>query len=327
MSVTPATVPASKRGAARRRDPLVDTLDITVLSGGPGGEREVSLQSGRAVAQALGRLGHRVTVCDIAPDELSALGRPADFVFIALHGEFGEDGTVQAELDARDIRYSGSGAAASRMAMDKVEAKRAFLRSHIPTPEFLVVDRVNRAELAAKCYVPAVVKPVSSGSSVDITIARTPQQLQSAVEAVVNQYGRALVERYVAGREVTVGILGDRPLPVCEIRTEREFYDYQAKYVDEDTEYLFDLDLPPDVIREVQDLSLAAHQALGCEVFSRVDWMIDQQTLRPYVLEVNTIPGFTDHSLVPKAAARVGIAFDDLCRRIIELSWNVTRVS
>lgn len=325
MSATPATIAPSGRGAARRRDPRVDTLDITVLAGGPGGEREVSLHSGRAVAQALCRLGHHVTNCDIAPNELSALGRPADFVFIALHGEFGEDGTVQAELDARGVRYSGSGAAASRLAMDKVEAKRAFLRSHIPTPEFLVVDRVNRAELAAKCYVPAVVKPVSSGSSVDITIARTPQQLQSAVEAVVNRYGRALVERYVAGCELTVGILGDRALPVCEIRTKREFYDYQAKYVDNDTEYLFDLDLPVELLQEVQELSLVAHQALGCEVFSRVDWMVDRQTLRPYVLEVNTIPGFTDHSLVPKAAARVGMPFDDLCRRIIELSWDLKR--
>jgi D-alanine-D-alanine ligase len=295
-------------------------LDITVLAGGPGAEREVSLSSGHAVYDALCRLGHRVEICDIAPNDLSALDRPADFVFVALHGEFGEDGALQAELDARGLRYSGSGAAASRLAMDKVESKRRFELAGVPTPPYESVDQTGLAGLASRMEPPVVVKPVASGSSVDTSIARTPQALTEAATRVVARYGRALVEKYIAGRELTVGILGDEALPVCEIRTQREFYDYQAKYIDDNTEYLFDLDLPVDFLKRVQALSLAAHRALGCRVFSRVDCIVDPATLEPYFLEVNTIPGFTSHSLLPKAAARVGITFDRLCQRILELS-------
>lgn len=281
----------------------IETLDITVLAGGPGVEREISLSSGRAVFEALSGLGHRVSLCDIGPDDLSALERPADFVFVALHGEFGEDGTVQAELDARGLRYSGSGAVASRIAMDKVEAKRCFERAGVPTPPFEVVDRPGLAGLPSRFATPAVVKPIASGSSVEITIAHKPEDLQTAAADVVNTHGRALIERYVAGPELTVGILGDQALPVCEIRTDREFYDYEAKYVDDNTQYLFDLDLPKTLLERVQALSLRAHRCLGCSVFSRVDWMVEADTHQPYVLEVNTIPGFTSHSLLPKAAA------------------------
>jgi len=295
-------------------------LDITVLAGGPGAEREVSLLSGKAVAEALTRLGHRVAVCDISPDELSALKRTADFVFVALHGEFGEDGEVQSELEARGLRYSGSGAAASRTAMDKVEAKRAFEKAGIPTPPFVVVDAASLPAFEGSFDPPAVVKPIGSGSSVDTTIARTHEALQKAVSILVEGYGQALVERYIDGPELTVGILGEQALPVCEIRTKREFYDYQAKYLDDDTQYLFDLDLPSELLEHVQELSVAAHMALGCRVFSRVDWMVDAKTHLPYILEINTIPGFTSHSLVPKSAARIGLSFDDLCQRIVELS-------
>ena len=295
-------------------------LDITVLAGGPGAEREVSLNSGRAVADALRRLGHRVELRDISPVDLSALDRSVDFVFIALHGEFGEDGALQAELDARGLRYSGSGAAASRLAMDKAESKRRFEQAGVPTPPYEVVDRAGLVGLGSRGKLPVVVKPLASGSSVDTFIARTPQALTEAATHVVARYGRALVEKYVAGPELTVGVLGDQALPVCEIRTQREFYDYQAKYVDDNTQYLFDLDLPSDLLARVQRLSLAAHRALGCRVFSRVDCMVDAASMEPYFLEVNTIPGFTSHSLLPKAAARIGLTFDRLCQRIVELS-------
>ena len=298
----------------------VATLDITVLAGGPGAEREVSLESGRAVHAALARLGHRTVMCDIGPGDLSALERSADFVFIALHGEFGEDGVVQGELDARGCRYSGSGAAASRLAIDKGESKRVFRRAGIATPHFEVVDGTSSGGVAGRFPLPAVVKPVISGSSVDVSIARTADDLQKAVAAVVERYGTALIERYVQGPELTVGILGDEALPVCEIRTRRDFYDYQAKYVDDDTEYRFDLDLSSELIDRVRTLSIAAHRALGCAVFSRVDWMVDEKTLEPYLLEVNTVPGFTSHSLVPKAAAKTGLGFEQLCQRIVELS-------
>jgi D-alanine-D-alanine ligase len=296
-------------------------LDITVLAGGPGAEREVSLLSGQAVAEGLTRLGHRVTVCDINPDDLSALKRAADFVFVALHGEFGEDGEVQGELDTRGLRYSGSGAIASRTAMDKVAAKRVFEEAGIPTPSYVVVDAASLAGFDVPFGTPAVIKPIGSGSSVDTTIARTHEALRDAVSNLVGGYGQALVEQYIDGPELTVGILGEQALPVCEIRTRREFYDYQAKYVDDNTQYLFDLDLPSPLLEQVQELSVAAHKALGCRVFSRVDWMVDARTYSPFILEINTIPGFTSHSLVPKSAARVGLSFDDLCQRIIELSF------
>ena len=300
-------------------------LDITVLSGGPSAEREVSLASGQAVLQAMVRLGHRPTICDISPQDLSALDRSMDFVFVALHGAFGEDGEVQAELERRGLAYCGSGVAASRLAMDKVESKRRFLDAGVPTPAFVVFDDEDFEGMDGWPHLPAVVKPVASGSSVDTTIERTREGLAAAVARVVARYGEALVEAYIHGPELTVGILGDQALPVCQIKPAREFYDYQAKYVDDDTQYLFDIDLPETLLKEVQQLSLRAHAALGCAVFSRVDWMIDRETLRPFALEVNTIPGFTSHSLLPKAAARIGLDFDQLCQRIIELSLEIDR--
>lgn len=297
----------------------VQLLDITVLAGGPGVEREVSLHSGQAVLHALQRLGHHATIRDITPDNLSALDRATDFVFIALHGEFGEDGTVQAEMDARGIRYSGSGVAASRLAMDKVASKRRFEEANVPTPSYLAVSRDEPFD-TSHIEVPAVVKPIASGSSVDTTIVRSADEARRAVVELLEKYGAALVERYIAGPELTVGILGDRALPVCEIRTDREFYDYQAKYVDDDTQYLFDVPLSPALLERIQALSLKAHRALGCRAFSRVDWMVEGATQKPYILEINTIPGFTSHSLLPKAAARAGLTFDELCRRMVELS-------
>ena len=302
---------------ARRK---VEQLDITVLAGGPGLEREVSLLSGQAVSEALQRCGHNVIMSDIDPDDLTALDRPADFVFIALHGEFGEDGTVQAELEARDLPYSGTGSAASRVAMDKVLSKRRFVEAGLLTPAFEVVDRESLAGLASRFLPPAVVKPIASGSSVDTTIARTATDLTRAATDLIDKYDSALVETYIDGPELTVGVLDDVALPVCEIRTKREFYNYEAKYLDDDTQYLFDLDLPDSFLQRLQTLSLQAYQALGCAVFSRVDWLADRATLEPYLLEINTIPGFTSHSLVPKAAARLGLSFDQLCQRIVELS-------
>ncbi len=299
---------------------LIDLLDITVLAGGPGVEREVSLQSGRAVFDALKRLGHRVEFRDIRPDDLSALDHPCDLVFIALHGEFGEDGILQAELERRRIRFTGSGALASQLAMDKVEAKRRFEQAGIPTPDYVVMTPSNLDDELAGFSVPAVVKPIASGSSVDTTIARTRGSLRKACADVVERYGSALVEQFIDGPELTVSILGDAALDVCEIRPKGEFYDYHAKHVDDATEYLFALDLPDELTERVRRLSIKAHRTLGCSVLSRVDWMIRLSDLEPFILEINTIPGFTSHSLVPKAAAYRGLGFDDLCQQIVLLS-------
>ena len=307
----------TKQRAARPR--VTQKLSITVLSGGPSAEREVSLQSGAAVAAALVAMGHRVVVRDIGPDDLSALDVPADFVFIALHGEFGEDGQVQELLARHGVAFCGSDGAASQLAMDKAASKARLLEARLPTPPYCVYEPGQDPESLSCWRFPLVVKPVDSGSSVDTIIARDEASARAALLRVGDGYGRALVEQYIQGPELTVGILGDEALPVCQIRTKREFYDYQAKYVDDDTEYLFEIDLPAKLLRRVQELSVRAHHALGCQDFSRVDWMVDGRTFEPYVLEINTIPGFTSHSLLPKAAARVGVSFNQLCQRIVEL--------
>lgn len=298
-------------------------LAITVLSGGPSSEREVSLKSGRAVATALQLQGHKVIISDVAPDNLRALNIPADLVFIALHGAFGEDGRIQRILEDRGIRYTGSDAAASAMAMDKVATKCRFVEAEVPTPRFDVVtsDRVQR--VVEVWPMPVVLKPVGEGSSIDIQIVRDSETLRIALQRMTRQYGKCMVEAFVGGVELTVGVIGDRALPPIQICTKREFYNYEAKYLDNDTEYRFDVDLPQPVIDEVKRLSVLAHQALGCRHFSRVDWLVDRQTHQPYALEVNTIPGFTDHSLLPKAAARVGLGFPALCQKIVELAYGI----
>ncbi len=316
------TLTQTNAQVAGARDVERRTLAITVLAGGPGVERAVSLDSGRAVCAGLKHLGHNVALCDIAPTNLDALDRDVDFVFIALHGEFGEDGQVQAALDQRGLVYSGSGVEASRRAMDKAATKQVLEREGLPTPSYVVTQAGNVDRAVARMVAPCVVKPVSCGSSVDTTINHTPDAVRRAAEDVAARYGAALIERYIEGPELTVGILGSRTLPVCEIRTRRAFYDYAAKYEDDDTQYLFDLDLPDALIRRVEEIALRAHCALGCQVFSRVDIMIDRATMEPFVLEVNTIPGFTSHSLVPKSAARIGLGFDALCQRIIDLSFE-----
>ncbi len=311
---------ANLPGAAPTNDLTTTTgLGITVLAGGPSAEREVSLQSGAAVAAALVRSGHTVKVYDIYPDSLAALDVPADFVFIALHGTFGEDGQVQALLSGRGLAYCGSDAAASALAMNKAATKARLIEAGLPTPRYHV-HRYKRGHRGMSCWrLPVVIKPVASGSSVDTYIAQDAFTFQRLVERVAAKHGAALIEQYVRGPELTVGILGEQALPVCQIRTKREFYDYQAKYLDDDTEYLFDIDLPADLLASVQQMSVDAHRALGCRDFSRVDWLVDGTTLQPYVLEINTIPGFTSHSLLPKAAGRAGISFEELCNRIVRM--------
>ncbi|MFH0982976.1 MAG: D-alanine--D-alanine ligase [Planctomycetota bacterium] len=298
------------------------TLNITVLAGGPSDEREVSLNSGKAVYGALARLGHRVVMRDISPDDLSALHEPADCIFIALHGAFGEDGQLQRILERGGKRYCGCDSASSALAMDKVEAKKRFVTGGIPTPRFDVVKKPRIAAVVAAWPLPAVVKPVRSGSSVDTSIVRERSGLADTLNAVVSKHGDALIEQYIDGPELTVGLLDGRPLPPLQIRPKRAFYDYRAKYLDDDTEYLFDIDLPVEVLEHVQELSVRAHDALGCRDFCRVDWMVDHRTHEPFVLEINTIPGFTGHSLLPKAAARVGISFDELCQRIVMMAMR-----
>lgn len=301
-------------------------LDITVLMGGPSTERDVSLVSGAAVAAGLARCGHRVTHSDISPTDASALDRKGiDVVFIALHGSFGESGDVQQLCEDRNLRYTGSSQAASRVAMDKHLSKLAFRDAGLATADWTVVQKTQsadqRASLLGSLGLPVVVKPVDGGSSVDTTVARDAATRDAAIESSLAKYGQVMVERFVAGREFTVGILGDRALPSLEIVSARSFYDYTAKYADgSGTQYLFDR-LGQQEEKQLRQLAMKAYRCLGCRDMSRVDFIIDAQGVAQ-VLEINTIPGFTGHSLLPMAAAKVGIGFDQLVNHIVETAMR-----
>ena len=299
-------------------------LDITVLMGGPSREREVSLDSGQAVCAGLARRGHKLTTADISPRDVSALDRPGiDVVFIALHGEFGEDGQVQRLCEARGLVYTGSGPAASATTMDKIASKEVFRAVGLVTPAWAVLDKSSTPRRVAKLLgdigLPCVLKPAGGGSSVDITIARDEPTRDRAVEQLLGRYGLALVESFIAGREMTVGVLGEATLPAIEIKPAREFYDYFAKYEDDATQYLVHPAMDAAAEQLMRATALAAHRALGCRDFSRADFILTAQGV-PYVLEVNTIPGFTSHSLLPKAAAAAGIPFDELCDRMVQMA-------
>lgn len=305
--------PADKAGARR--------LSVTVLYGGPGAERAVSLDSGKAVAEALRRRGHKVYLADITPDNLAALDRAADVVFPALHGTWGEDGKLQTILEERGVRFVGAGSAASALSFDKVACKDLAAAAGIPTPAYFVVERDKPDAAASPWQGPVVVKPVDQGSSVDTFVVKRESDFLPAVETVLGHHGRALVETYIAGEELTVGILGDRPLPSICIRPRAEFYDYEAKYEDGATEYVFDAGLPAALLESAATMSMGMFAGVGCRHLARVDWMLDREQ-RLWFLEINTLPGFTSHSLLPKAAARIGIAFDELVERLVRLTYE-----
>lgn len=297
-------------------------MRIAVLLGGFSSEREVSLRSGAAVARALRERGHDVHEIDVRDEAVGDLDRVRpDVAFIVLHGRFGEDGGAQALLEAKGIPYTGSGVAASRLAMDKAASKARFKEAGVPAaPDLLVREAEGGSAAKARVLafgLPVVVKPVAEGSSVGITIHRTAEALEAGLAEAFRHGGAALVERFVAGREMTVGILEDRALPVVELKPARDFYDYEAKYRDDRTVYVVDPPMAAADREAVQAAGLAAHRALGCEGFSRVDVILGGAGA-PCVLEVNTIPGMTDRSLLPKAARAAGIAFPDLCERIAQ---------
>ncbi|MBN1556088.1 MAG: D-alanine--D-alanine ligase [Phycisphaerae bacterium] len=304
-----------------------ELYDITVLMGGPSKEREVSLLSGAAVAKALQEAGHKVTRADITPRDTSALDRPGmDIAFIALHGEFGESGELQQLCEERGVRYTGSPPRASRLGMDKAATKQLLLRSDIHTPEWMIIEKFHSRKdvdrWVKEIDPPVVVKPVNDGSSLDVYICPDAAGRNEALEELLDTYGRAMLEEYVEGRELTVGILGRAALPIIEIVPSRKFFDYKAKYADDSgTEYIINPNLPDDVARRVKVDAIKAHDILGCRDFSRVDFILDHENV-PQFLEINTIPGFTSHSLVPMAARQLGIGMPDLCDRIVRMAME-----
>lgn len=294
-------------------------LRVTVLRGGPSAEREVSLVSGAAVAGACRRLGCQVTEADVAPQDLAALDVPADVIFPVLHGAFGEDGCLQAIMEQRGLCYVGSDAAASQLAMDKNASKEKWREKGLPTAPWVCVDRAS--DVAAVDYPapPAVLKPLREGSSIGVRFCADLDEIHAEVRMAVAQYGEVLVEKQLHGPELTVGILEGEALPVIEIRPVLPFYDYEAKYRRDDTRYVFEPDIHPDTYSLTQRLAVAAFQALGCRDYGRVDLVADRNE-GVHLLEINTIPGFTSHSLLPKAAAQVGIGFDQLVGRLLRIA-------
>jgi D-alanine-D-alanine ligase len=294
-------------------------MRVAVLLGGKSAEREVSLNSGALVLAALRARGMDAHAFDPAEKGLEALiaGR-YERAFIALHGRFGEDGTLQGALEWLGLRYTGSGVLGSALAMDKLRAKRLWMADGLPTPPFEILDAKSDLRATAKRLgLPLMVKPVNEGSSIGMSKVRAAGGLEEAYALAVN-YDRAVIaEKFVEGTELTAGILGDEALPLIKLETPRDFYDYQAKYVADDTRYLIPCGLPAAKEREIQQLCLRAFRALACSGWGRVDLMLDSAG-EPWLLEVNTVPGMTDHSLVPMAARAAGLSYEDLCIRILE---------
>ncbi len=297
----------------------VDFGKVGVLLGGRSAEREVSLKSGAMVLAALRSRGVDAHPFDPADRGLDALlDERYDRVFIALHGRFGEDGTLQGALEWLGIPYTGSGVLASALAMDKLRSKLVWQARGLPTPPYEIVPaNADLSAVAARLGLPLMVKPVCEGSSLGMSKVREAAALEEAYALAVNYDRVVMAEKFVEGAELTVGILGEDVLPIIKLETPRDFYDYQAKYIADDTRYILPCGLPPARERELQALSREAFAALGCRGWGRVDLMLDAAGA-PYLLEVNTAPGMTDHSLVPMAARAVGLSYEDLCLRILE---------
>ena len=294
---------------------------VAVLMGGRSAERPVSLKSGAMVLAALKKKGVDAHAFDPKERGLDELIRERfDRVFVILHGRYGEDGTIQGALELLGIPYTGSGVLASALAMDKWRTKLVWQSSGIPTPRSELLSRDSDMHaVATRLGLPLMVKPANEGSSIGMTKVKTASALTEAYALAANYDRVVIAETFVDGVELTAGILGDKPLPLIKLETPREFYDYEAKYQANDTRYVIPCGLPPDAERIVQDEALFAFQALGCRGWGRVDVMLDRSG-KPYFLEVNTLPGMTDHSLVPMAARHAGLSFEDLCLRILELA-------
>jgi D-alanine-D-alanine ligase len=289
-------------------------LHLIVLMGGPGSEREVSLRSGTAVARAFRGAGYRVSEVDVKGPDFE-LPDGTDLCINMIHGTFGEDGQIQAILGRRGVAYTGEGESASRIAFDKLASKELFVRAGVPTPRSEVIAPGAKPTLA----LPIVVKAPREGSSVGVHLVREAGQLEAALADCANLDREILIEELVEGRELTVGVVGDRAMAVVEIRPHEGFYDYAHKYTKGASEYFCPAPLDEATTRRVQETALAAHRALGLEVYSRVDILLRADG-ELFVLEANTIPGMTETSLLPKAAAAVGIDFLSLCEEIARLS-------
>lgn len=301
---------------------MSDFGKVAVLMGGRSAEREISLKSGSMVLAALKRKGvdaHTFDPRDQGFEQLAA--QRFQRVFIALHGRFGEDGTVQGALEYLGIPYTGSGVMASALAMDKWRTKLTWLASGIPTPVYELLTADSRAaDVAARLGLPLMVKPAHEGSSIGITKVDSVEKLDAAFELAAKLDDTVIAEQFIAGREITAAILGNESLPLVRIEAPQGNYDYHNKYFGNETKYHCPSGLPAELEKKIQQQALAAFRIIGCQGWGRLDVMLDADN-RPWFLEVNTIPGMTDHSLVPMAARAVGVDFDELVWRVLETSF------
>ncbi|HEU5313617.1 MAG TPA: D-alanine--D-alanine ligase [Candidatus Udaeobacter sp.] len=293
---------------------------IAVLMGGPGSERDVSLATGRGVSKALRSLGAEVVDVDVH-DENFALPKDVDLAFITIHGTFGEDGQLQKILEERGVPYTGDAVEASRTAFDKILSKEKFREHKVVTPEWEVIEVGNRPTIS----IPLVVKPARQGSTVGVVIVKNASELDSAMAEAGKYDRKLLIEKFVPGRELTIGVLGDQALPILEIIPKGGFYDFTNKYpflnpqAGGGAEHVCPAKIDPNKTKQIQEQALRAFRALGLVVYGRVDVLLSDSG-DPFVLEVNNIPGMTEASLLPEAAAAAGITYVDLCARIIALS-------
>lgn len=300
------------------------SIKVGVLGGGVSSEREISLISAGEAFKSLQRQNINAVLIDITTTNEDALKKiiqahKIDLAFIALHGEFGEDGKIQAMLERFNIIYSGSRSVASYNAMDKIVAKQMFVKSGIPTAGFSICQDVNKIPQGIKY--PVVVKPYFAGSSIGVSVVINEASLHKGLAEAFKCQNKVLIEDYIDGREVTVGILDDKALELVEIVPKKGFYDFTAKYSDGMTDFVAPADIEKNIYRKIQEIALAAHTCLGCRHFSRVDIRLDRNNC-PYVLEVNSIPGLTTHSLLPLSAKCHGINFDQLIFKMVELGIN-----
>ena len=305
---------------------LKKPLKVAVLCGWIGAERQVSLQSGRAVSDALTETGADVIECDIRPGAIDILNDSTiDLFFLALHGQFGEDGQIQAILSAKRLTYTGSGPEASRCAFDKRLSKNTFVTAGIKTPKSIEFDgKANCKNLQAELACIAekfVVKPATQGSSVGVSIVVGAKAAAKAAKKCMKEFGNCIIEEFISGRELTVGIVDGKVLPIIEIKSKTDFYDYNAKYIDERTEFIFDSITDDGIKSKINTTAMKCFKALGCRDFARVDFILTDDGVL-YAIELNTIPGFTTHSLLPMAAAHAGISMGQLCMSIVSAAFR-----
>ncbi len=293
---------------------------IGVMMGGLSREREISLRTGKAILKALQEKGYKAYPIFVDQNVVETLLKERiEVAFIALHGRYGEDGTVQGMLELMRIPYTGSGVLASALSLHKIMAKKIFISEGIPTPPFeeLRKDDIDRKmEKDFLLVPPLVVKPAREGSTIGVTIVRSKEELIPALREAGNYDEEILIEKYISGKEITVGILGEIPLPIIEIVPKSGFYDFHSKYTKGETQYIMPARIPREKYLYAQEISLKAFKALSCSGFARVDLVTDEEG-NPFVIDVNTMPGMTETSLFPKAAEFAGIQFGELVERIL----------